>query len=93
MQRIVLDKDVRPLSEFRTHVSALINQVHNTKRPLVITQHGKSSAVLLAVSEYEKMLDTFELIKDIETANRQIDEGLGVSHKDAVKRLKDRVKS
>lgn len=92
MQRIVLDKDVRPLSEFRTHVSTLINQVHNTKRPLVITQHGKSSAVLLAVSEYEKMLDAFELIKDIETANRQIDKGLGVSHKDAVKRLKGRVK-
>ena len=93
MQRISLDKDVRPLSEFRTHVSTLINQVHNTKRPLVITQHGKSSAVLLAVSEYEKMIDTFELIKDIETANRQIDKGHGIAHKDALKRLKGRIKT
>ncbi len=92
MQRIALDKDVRPLSEFRTHVSTLINQVHNTKRPLVITQHGKSSAVLLAVSEYEKMVDTFELIRDIETAHKQIEEGHGITHKDALKRLKGRIK-
>jgi len=93
MQRIALDTDVRPLSEFRTHVSTLINQVHNTKRPIVITQHGKSSAVLLAVSEYEKMVDTFEMIKEIETANRQIDEGRGISHSEAHNRLKGRMKA
>ena len=45
MHRIQLDKDIQPLSEFRSKVATYIEQVHNTKRPLLITQNGKSSAV------------------------------------------------
>lgn len=92
MPRIVLDQDIRPLSDFRSNVSSFIKQVHETKRPLVITQHGKSSAVLMDVSEYERMVDKFELIQDIEIATRQIDDGQGVPHKQAYKRLKNRIR-
>ena len=90
MQRIVLDKDIRSLSDFRSNVSIFLNQVHNTKRPIVITQHGKSAAILLDVSEYEKMVEKLELIQDIETAIKQIDENRGINHKQAIKRLKER---
>jgi len=41
--------DVRPVTEFRTHTSAVLEQVHATKRPVVLTQHGRSTAVLLDV--------------------------------------------
>lgn len=92
MPRIVLDQDIRPLSDFRSNVSSFINQVHETKRPLVITQHGKSSAILMDVSEYERMVDKFELIQDIEIATRQIDDGQGVPNKQAYKRLKNRIR-
>ena len=92
MPRIILDQDIRPLSEFRSNVSNFINQVHETKRPLVITQHGKSSAVLMDVSEYERMVDKFELIQDVEIATRQIDDGKGIPHKPAYKRLKNRIR-
>ena len=45
MQRIKIDEDIRSLSEFRTGIANFIKQVHETKRPLVITQHGKGVAV------------------------------------------------
>ena len=41
MQRLVLDQDIRQMSDFRSNVSGFIKQVHTTKRPIVITQHGK----------------------------------------------------
>jgi prevent-host-death family protein len=47
MQRLRIDQDIRPLSEFRSGVASFIKQTHETKRPLVITQHGKGVGVLL----------------------------------------------
>ena len=82
MQRIQLDEDIQPLSEFRAHVASFINRIQKTKRPLVITQHGKSAAVILAVSEYERLLDHIELLTDIHNAESQIDKGEGLNHED-----------
>ena len=70
--RIDLDKDVKPISEFRANATNLIDQVNKTKRPLVITQHGKSSAVLLDVREYEALLEKIELLSDLAEAEEDI---------------------
>jgi prevent-host-death family protein len=91
MNRIALDSDIHPLSDFRSNFSGFINQVHTTRRPIVITQHGRGSAVLLDVAEYERMIDSLELINDIELATRQIDEGKGMPHEKVRKRLKGRI--
>jgi antitoxin YefM len=92
MPRIALDADIHPVSDLRSNFSSLINQVHDTKRPIVITQHGRSAAVLLDVSEYERMIDKFELINDIEIATKQISDGQGISHELARKRVKGRIR-
>lgn len=91
MTRISLDSDIHPLSDFRSKFASFINQVRTTKRPIVITQHGRSSAVLMDVSEYERMVDKFELVKDIETATKQLDDGKGIPHEQVRKRLTTRV--
>lgn len=91
MHRLVLNQDIRPMSDFRSNVSGFIKQVHTTKRPIVITQHGKSSAILLDVSEYEKMMNKMELVEDIELATKQIKNGEGLSHNKAYKKLKKRL--
>jgi|WetSurMetagenome_2_1015567.scaffolds.fasta_scaffold1416633_1 antitoxin YefM len=90
MKRIRFSNDIHPLSKFRSNASGFIAQVHKTKRPLVITQNGKSAAVLLDVDEYDKLLEKVELIQDIETALDQIAEGKGIAHSEAHQRLKSR---
>ena len=60
MLRIRLDTDLRPVTEFRANAAALIAQVRETKRPLVLTQRGRGAVVLVAVEEYEKMLEVAE---------------------------------
>ena len=87
MERIVLDQDIRPLSDFRANTAALIQQVRATKRPLVLTQHGKSAAVILDVSEYEALLDKIELLQEIHTAEQQLNSGLGIPHEKAKKNV------
>ncbi len=92
MKRVQLTKDIRPLSEFRANAASMIEQVKKEHRPLVITQHGKSSAVLLEVSDYEKMLDTIELLQEINQARQEVEEGKGVVHEEVMSSLKERLK-
>lgn len=83
MQRLKIDQDIRPMSEFRTGIASFLKQVHDTKRPLVITQHGKGVAVLLDVAEYEAMQEKIELLEDVQTSITQIDSGAGIEHSKA----------
>lgn len=50
MNHPVLDKDVHPLSEFRSKASQLIENAQNSGRQLVITQKGKLAAVMVSAS-------------------------------------------
>lgn len=78
--RVRLDKDVKPLSEFRANVSTLVQQVRRTKRPLILTQRGHSAAVVLGVEEYEELLEEVDTLRDIHVAEKQLAQGKGVSH-------------
>ena len=55
MQKLKINQDIRSLSEVRNGMTNFIKQVHDTKRPVIIIQHGKGVAVLLAVNEFEAM--------------------------------------
>lgn len=83
MNRLSLREDIRPLSEFRAHVAGFIGQVRDRKRPLLITHHGKSAAVLLGVDQYEDLLDQLELLQDVDAAERELHEGRGLPHEQA----------
>lgn len=83
MQRLKIDQDIRSMSEFRTGIASFLKQVHDTKRPLIITQHGKGAAVLLDVGEYEAMQEKIEVLQDIHTSISQLENGMGVAHNDA----------
>jgi prevent-host-death family protein len=90
---IRFSRDIRPLSEFRANAAAFIQQVRDTRRPLVLTQHGKSAAVLLDVDAYEQLLERAELLEDVSTAEDQIARGEGVEHADAKAALLQRVRA
>src|SRR5437899_1638419 len=83
MPRLILEQDIRPLSEFRANAAALIEQVHKTGRPLVITQNGRSAAVLLDVAAYDALIEKLELLEEIHTAEAQMREGKVVENEEA----------
>ena len=91
MQKIKIDEDIRSLSEVRNGMANFIKQVHDTKRPVIITQHGKGVAVLLGANEFETMQEKIELLTDIQTSLNQLEKGGGISHRDAKKKLLKRV--
>jgi prevent-host-death family protein len=82
--------DVRPVTEFRANTSAVLSQVHTTKRPVILTQNGRSAAVLLDVDVYESLIDELAVLRDVRTAEQQLDAGMGIPHDDVEQRLRDK---
>lgn len=93
MSNIQLDQDIRSLSDFRANAASFIERVKSNRRPLVITQHGKSSAVLIDVEDYQKMLDKIQLLEELAAARNELDNGEGLSHKDFMKELRSKYSS
>lgn len=91
MQRLKINQDIKPLSEVRTGIANFIKQVHDTKRPVIITQHGKSVAVLLDAHEYDAMQEKLDLLSDVQISLSQLENGEGITHEDAKKSVLKRV--
>jgi len=83
--------DVRPVTEFRAHTSEVLEQVQTTKRPVVLTQHGRSAAVLLDVGVYEALVEEVALLRDLATAETQLDAGMVVPHEEVAARLREQL--
>ncbi|MEK7702413.1 MAG: type II toxin-antitoxin system Phd/YefM family antitoxin [Nitrospirota bacterium] len=92
MNRPHFDQDIRPLSQFRANVASFVQQVHKTHRPMIITNRGKSAAVLIDVADYESLLDQLELVQEVRDADREIERGEGVEHEIAKKQVLSRLK-
>lgn len=92
MSAIRFSEDIRPLTEFRANAAAFVEQVQTTHRPIVLTQHGRSAAVLLDVSEYERLLERAEVLEDIQAAEAQLARGEGVEHEVAKQRILARLR-
>ncbi len=83
MERLRIDEDIKPLSEFRANAAALVERVRKTRRPLVLTQRGHSTAVVLGATEYERLMEEVEVLRDVRQAEQQLEAGLGIPHADA----------
>lgn len=72
---IKIKEDIKPLSLFRTDPASVLRQVRENQRPVVITERGRPSAVLVDVEEYEKQKEKMELMEAILEGERDFREG------------------
>ncbi|MHB1416308.1 MAG: type II toxin-antitoxin system Phd/YefM family antitoxin [Chloroflexota bacterium] len=91
MSQLRPSTDVLPITEFRANTSTMLSRLHATKRPVILTQHGRGAAVVMDVSVYEGMLDEIALLRDIRIAEEQITRGEGIPHEEVVARLRARL--
>ena len=91
MQKFIIDPDIRLLSEVRNTTTFYIRQVHDTKLPVIITQHGKDITALLGANEFEAMQEKIELLSDFQTSLNQLAKGEGIAHQKVKDKLLKRV--
>ena len=59
-------EDIRPVTELKTKASALVAQVHRSRRPMLLTRRGRGVAVLLDLEEYERLVDRARFVEAVE---------------------------
>ncbi len=92
MKKLKPSRDIQPVTEFRANAAQFIEQVQFTGEPVILTQHGKSAAVLLDVASYETMVEELALLRDVHTAEEQVAAGKTATHAAVAKRLRARLK-
>lgn len=90
MPRLRPTTDVRPVTEFRANTSAVIEQMHSTGRPVILTQHGRSAAVLLDPGVYESLIDEVELLRDLAISEAQIAAGQVIPHEEVERQMREK---
>ena len=78
-----LHDDIQPVSDFRANTAATLRRLRESGRPLVLTQNGRSAAVLLDVGTYQALLDENDLLRDLQAGLLDAREGRVTAHSDA----------
>ncbi|HJU05690.1 MAG TPA: type II toxin-antitoxin system Phd/YefM family antitoxin [Nitrospiraceae bacterium] len=87
MSKVHLSEDLTPISDFRLRTAELVAKVKKTRRPIILTQHGRSAAVLEDVREYERKGERLELLEAIVAGLHAAEKGEVVSHIKAMAEL------
>jgi prevent-host-death family protein len=83
-----ITEDIRSITELKRNTNSVLDQIHKTKRPVVLTKNGKAAAVILDAKEYEKITQVFNLLKLLIPAEKDISSGKYKEAKDFFKEFK-----
>ena len=71
--------DIVPISDLRQDAAAILKRVSNTREPVIITQRGRASAVLLSIDAYKETEEERQILKVLARGDREIQAGKGYS--------------
>lgn len=86
-----LSQDIKPVSYVKANTAKVLEQVQ-TSGPVVITQNGEASAVLMGVKDYERLTEGIALLKILSMGEKSIQEGKGIPAEEAFARIRARIK-
>jgi len=88
---IDLVEDICPITEFRSDINSMIQRTKETHRPIILTQHGKSTAVVVDIMDYQRMVEKAELAQDVAIAEQQFKDGKTFTTTQAKARILKRI--
>jgi len=74
-----------PVSDLRRDAAAVLKRLQSAEAPLVITQRGRATAVLVSLKAYEKSQDELELLRLLARGEKEIAQGKGYSLESVMK--------
>ena len=69
--------NIIPVSDLRQSAAKLLKQLKKSNEPLIITQRGRATAVMIGVVAYEKSENEKELLRLLAMGEREIEIGEG----------------
>lgn len=86
-------QDVKPISDFRKDAAKVLKRLKKTRKPVLLTQHGRSVAVLLDVHEYESREYDRQFAAAVAEGLSDIAKGNTHSHREVMREAKKLLKA
>jgi prevent-host-death family protein len=88
MSRISPSEDIRSVTDLKRNTREILDHLHGTGRPVILTVNGRADSVLLDVRIYEKYLQAGNLVKLLAPAERDVEKGRTRPARDFLKEFK-----
>ncbi len=75
------------VSTLKRHATKILAELHESKEPVLITEHGQPSAYLIDVKDYELMQSRMSILEGIARGEKTIFENRTFSQTEAVEKM------
>lgn len=75
MSQISPSEDIRSVTDLKRNTRDILDHLHATGRPVILTVNGRADSVLLDVRVYEKHLQAGNLARLLAPAERDVESG------------------
>lgn len=86
-------RNIIPVSDLQRQAAKILRDVNSSSEPVIITQRGRASAVIISADRYARIEEDLELLDDLELAHmlehseRDRAAGNTLTHEEVKKRL------
>ena len=87
MKKPALGEDLVPVNEFRANMAGYLKRVSESRRPLVITQRGRATAVLVDPATLDELEEGREVVRNVMRGLEDAAAGRVVSSEDLFEEL------
>ncbi len=84
-------EDIKPVTYMKTRAAELLKTVNETRRPVIITQKGEPTGVVLDVASYQALKDATLLLQLIAQGEADVQAGRTVAQKEVFAELRNRL--
>jgi prevent-host-death family protein len=88
-----ITRDIKPVTYLKANTKELLEQINETRRPVIITQNGEARAVLQDPESYDNMRAAIGLLKLISIGEQEIREGRGIPQEKVFADLERRIRA
>jgi prevent-host-death family protein len=79
--------NIVPITELKRDAAALVARATDERSPIVITQNGRATAVLVDINSFECERETMAMLEIVAQGERDAREGRVMSHTEHRKRI------
>ncbi len=86
--------DITSATEYRNNQRAFHSRIHDTDRPVFITNHGKTEAVLMSPRAYDEIQDLLELrdsLASITRSEQEFADGKGIDAHEGIRQVAEKL--
>jgi len=85
-------QDIRPVSDLSTHTVELMDQVNEGRRPIYLTQDGRTRGVLIDPETFEDTKQALNMLKMLAQSEEDFDHGRHRSQEQVFARIEEKLK-